>query len=68
MITIAMRKKLKILGYTLEEIKYLTPAQSNDIIKKSIIYSSKSGKLTGDELMVLVGNVLKCGDYYYIKY
>lgn len=37
MITVDMRKKLKILGYTLEEIKYLTPAESNDIIKKSII-------------------------------
>ena len=37
MITMDMRKKLKILGYTLEEIKYLTPAESNDIIKKSII-------------------------------
>jgi len=37
MITMDMRKKLKILGYTLEEIKYLTPAKSNDIIKKSII-------------------------------
>ena len=41
----AMRKKLKILGYTLEEIKYLTPAQSNDIIKKSII--KKPGKDRG---------------------
>jgi 3-oxoacyl-[acyl-carrier-protein] synthase III len=37
MITMDMRKKLKILGYTLEEIKYLTPTQSNNIIKKSII-------------------------------
>ena len=42
MITVDMRKKLKILGYTLEEIKYLTPTQSNNIIKKSII--KKPGK------------------------
>jgi 3-oxoacyl-[acyl-carrier-protein] synthase III len=45
MITVDMRKKLKILGYTLEEIKYLTPTQSNNIIKKSII--KKPGKDRG---------------------
>lgn len=45
MITMDMRKKLKILGYTLEEIKYLTPTQSNNIIKKSII--KKPGKDRG---------------------
>ena len=45
MITMEMRKKLKILGYTLEEIKYLTPTQSNNIIKKSII--KKPGKDRG---------------------
>lgn len=45
MITMDMRKKLKILGYTLEEIKFLTPTQSNNIIKKSII--KKPGKDRG---------------------
>jgi len=45
MITMDMRKKLKILGYTLEEIRYLTPTQSNNIIKKSII--KKPGKDRG---------------------
>jgi hypothetical protein len=45
MITVDMRKKLKILGYTLEEIKYLRPTQSNNIIKKSII--KKPGKDRG---------------------
>tara|TARA_Y100000385_G_scaffold237161_1_gene251557 strand:+ start:503 stop:640 length:138 start_codon:yes stop_codon:yes gene_type:complete len=40
-----MRKKLKILGYTVEEIKYLTPTQSNNIIKKAII--KKPGKDRG---------------------
>tara|TARA_B110000003_G_scaffold258037_1_gene276909 strand:- start:138 stop:284 length:147 start_codon:yes stop_codon:yes gene_type:complete len=45
MITIDMRKKLKVLGYTVEEIKYLTPMQSNNIIKKSIM--KKPGKDRG---------------------
>ena len=45
MITMDMRKKLKILGYTVEEIKFLTPTQCNNIIKKSII--KKPGKNRG---------------------
>ena len=56
MITMDMRKKLKILGYTLEEIKYLTPAESNDIIKKSII--KISGKDRGRNQQQKIQNEL----------
>ena len=40
MITQRMRMDLALLGYTKEEMKYLTPKQANDIIKNKIISSN----------------------------
>ena len=40
MITQRMRMDLALLGYTKDEMKYLTPKQANDIIKNKIISSN----------------------------